>query len=461
MKIMRDLLAMALVGLVVTSCSNDIQGHSPVDECVWHTATMVMNVSKAGFDGTTKSAASWQNGDVVYLLFSKESGKVQGKAVYQASSANWTVEYYGSLQHDAEAQVSLWYFENAGAAAADSVVLTSTTGIYSDKEGKYTFPTDGKLVVTGNLAPATSRIRFKGNAGMKITVKGIRHNTKYCLSEGTISFSDEPISLEVQNDGYTSFLFCTFTDSDARTMTITNSDGIFTASCPSNVLQTGKTGRMEIPTADSHNGWTMKDDPFNGHEYVDLGLTSGTLWATCNVGATKPEEYGDYFAWGETTGYNSGKTNFDWSTYKWCKGSYTTMTKYCTNSSYGTVDNKKELELSDDAARANWGGQWRMPSSAQIDELISECNTEWTTQNSVYGRKVTSKKNGKSIFLPAAGYRRGSSLYNAGSYGYYWSRSLYESDGYYAYYLDFFSNNFCRVSRSRFYGQSVRPVVSE
>ena len=155
------------------------------------------------------------------------------------------------------------------------------------------------------------------------------------------------------------------------------------------------------------------------HEYVDLGLS--VKWATCNVGATKPEEYGDYFAWGET----QPKSNYDWSTYKYCNGSYKTLTKYNNSSSYGTVDNKTTLDLSDDAARANWGGSWRMPTRAEQDELRNNCTWTWTTQNGVNGYKVTSKSNGNSIFLPAAGYRDDSSLNNAGSTGYYWSSSLY------------------------------------
>ena len=107
----------------------------------------------------------------------------------------------------------------------------------------------------------------------------------------------------------------------------------------------------------------------NGHDYVDLGLPSGTKWATCNVGATAPEEYGDYFAWGET----EPKTTYNWDTYKWCNGSEDTFTKYNTKSSYGTVDNKTQLELADDAARANWGGQWRMPTDAEWTELCKNC----------------------------------------------------------------------------------------
>lgn len=160
---------------------------------------------------------------------------------------------------------------------------------------------------------------------------------------------------------------------------------------------------------------------------VDLGLPSGTLWASCNVGATKPEEYGDYFAWGETKGYKSGKRDFSWSTYKWCKGASDKMTKYCDYADYGNkgfTDNKKELDLADDAAYVNWGSSWRMPSLEQIKELIDNCYWEWTTLNGVYGHNVTSLKNKNSIFLPAAGNRGGTSLVSAGSYGGYWSRSL-------------------------------------
>ena len=206
--------------------------------------------------------------------------------------------------------------------------------------------------------------------------------------------------------------------------------------------------------------------PTNEYEYVDLGLPSGTLWATCNIGATTPEDYGDHFAWGETEGYNDGKTTFDWETYKWCEGSYTTMTKYCTNSSYGYngfTDDKTELDLEDDAAYVNWGPAWRMPSREQFDELINNSNTTtwWTTLNGVKGRLIRSNTNGNSIFLPAAGYRDNSSLYNAGSEGFYWSRTLRSDDPYCALYLRFWSSNIYVSSGYRYYGHSVRPVRSQ
>ena len=192
----------------------------------------------------------------------------------------------------------------------------------------------------------------------------------------------------------------------------------------------------------------------NGYEWVDLGLPSGTKWATCNVGATSPEGSGDYFAWGET----APKTNYDWSTYKYCNGSGTTLTKYNTSSDYGTVDNKTTLEFSDDAARANWGGAWRMPTKVEQDELRNNCTWTWTTQSGVNGYSVTSKTNGNRIFLPAAGYRKGASVIGVGSDGYYWSSSLNESKPYYAYSLLFSSGG---VGSSYYYrtrGHAVRAV---
>ena len=197
--------------------------------------------------------------------------------------------------------------------------------------------------------------------------------------------------------------------------------------------------------------WSKED-----HDYVDLGLPSGTLWATCNVGANSPEEYGDYFAWGEI----EPKNDYIVSTYKYCKGTFSTLTKYCTNSSCGTVDNKTELEPSDDAATANWGSGWQMPSFEQCRELYnsSYTTTTWTTMNGKYGRKITSKSNGNSIFLPAAGYRRGTSLDSAGSFGCYWSRSLYAGYSNDAYVLFFNSRNIFTGNVIRYRGWSVRPV---
>ena len=190
----------------------------------------------------------------------------------------------------------------------------------------------------------------------------------------------------------------------------------------------------------------------NGHEFVDLGLPSDLKWATCNVGATTPEGYGDYFAWGEI----QSKDYYDFTTYKWFNSSQYTMTKYCT------VDNKTTLELTDDVARINLGGNWRMPTSDELIELkdTNNCTWEWTTQNGVNGYKVTSKINGNSIFLPAAGYYTSGNFSEAGSSAYYWSSSLYASNSSYAYYMYFNTSYVDCYSYYRCYGQSVRAVCN-
>jgi hypothetical protein len=197
------------------------------------------------------------------------------------------------------------------------------------------------------------------------------------------------------------------------------------------------------------------EEPETTHKYVDLGLPSGLKWATCNVGATTPEDYGDYFAWGEV----EPKEYYDWSTYKYGTG-YNQLTKYCTQSSYGKdgfTDNKTVLDPEDDAATVNWGGSWRMPTTAEQDELRNNCTWTWTTQNGVNGYKVVGP-NGNSIFLPAAGYMYEGALYVAGSSGYYRSSSLATYNPDYAYYVGFYSDVVDWYDDFRYYGFTVRPV---
>lgn len=191
------------------------------------------------------------------------------------------------------------------------------------------------------------------------------------------------------------------------------------------------------------------------HDYVDLGLSDGTLWATMNVGASHPEDYGDYFAWGET----KPKDQYDWNTYTWYEDGK--VTKYNTSSSSDKVDGLKELLPEDDAAYVNWGPEWRMPSFDQISKLLDGCTWQWTEQNGVYGRKGTSKSNGNTIFLPAAGYRYDASLYSAGATGGYWSRTRSSDYPSYAFCLYFNSDRVNWVSYGRFLGLSVRPVRAQ
>ena len=200
---------------------------------------------------------------------------------------------------------------------------------------------------------------------------------------------------------------------------------------------------------------------------MDLGLPSGTLWATCNVGASKPSEAGLYFAWGDTQGYSAdqvgtgeGQKKFseDYSDYKW----------YLS----GTIDDdnlkfKKytipgtALDLEDDAAHVNMGGDWHMPTPTQINELINNTTNTWTTQDNVKGRLFTSKNNGKSIFIPAAGSAWNGSVQSSGSggRGYVWSSVLNTNDVNIGQYLGFLSGFVYLGDFNRYLGLSVRGVV--
>ena len=199
-----------------------------------------------------------------------------------------------------------------------------------------------------------------------------------------------------------------------------------------------------------------KSQPKDCYDYVDLGLPSGTLWATCNLGASKPEDYGNYYAWGET----ETKKRYSWENYEHGNGNSRSkkLSKYCDISSEGYngyTDSLTELQMGDDPAASNWGNGWRTPSKAQWDELLANTTQKWTKQNKVNGCLFTSKANGQTLFIPAAGcYEYRDCL--AG--GYYWSRSLHTVSPYYVWYLNFNSDD-CNVSNYiRFYGFSVRPV---
>ena len=206
----------------------------------------------------------------------------------------------------------------------------------------------------------------------------------------------------------------------------------------------------------------------NGHEYVDLGLPSGTLWATCNIGADKPENDGNYFLWGETKPCVIDGRSKTSSIYKHAAGVKDSLTKYCTNARYGKVDLKTELELEDDAAYTNWGSNWRVPSEEQIKELLDYDNTDQllTTRNGVFGCLFTSKRSGyvgKSIFLPAAGSVDGILTLHKGMYtsNKYWTRTLayYKAGSTHAFCLFFSSNGRAGIlNGERLNANVIRPV---
>lgn len=190
--------------------------------------------------------------------------------------------------------------------------------------------------------------------------------------------------------------------------------------------------------------------------WVDLALPSGRLWAECNVGATRPEDYGNYYAWGET----DTKIVYSWSTYHHAQDDWNQLTKYCNNADYGHngfTDNLTVLQPSDDAATVNMGSPARTPTREEWQELLDNTTALWTTENGVYGLRLTAS-NDNSIFLPAAGSRWDTDLYDAGEYGYYWSASLYTDAPDDARHLRFNNDDQRMTYYYRHYGYTVRAI---
>ena len=254
---------------------------------------------------------------------------------------------------------------------------------------------------------------------------------------------------------------------NSATIVITSGYGSYTASSAdtniadaslsgSTVIITGKKGGTTVvKVIDTISGnmeeisVTVMDAlicPDENHPHlIDLGLPSGTKWACCNEGADKPETYGSYYAWGET----EKKKVYDKSTYKFYQnGNYVNIGSDISGTEH-------------DVAHVKWGGNWCMPTQDNINELVDNCTSEWTTLNGVKGRKFISKNNGNSIFLPAAGYRFDTGFYGVSYYGYYWSSTQDSSSEYYAsnYLILGSGDTHWSDKRCCYHGRSVRPVV--
>ena len=278
----------------------------------------------------------------------------------------------------------------------------------------------------------------------------------------SITLSSTSLSLDT---GQSATLTVTYAPSNATNKSVTwssSNTSVATVSSSGVVTAVSAGSATITATANDGNGASAQCQVTvtpPGPKAVDLGLS--VKWASCNVGATYPEEYGNYYAWGETT----TKSGYSWGNYKFRTGGSTysdlQFSKYNSLTGYGTVDKKTVLDLSDDVARVEWGGSWRMPTRDEFDELADNCTWEYTSINGVYGQKLTSKIEGytdKWIFLPAAGRQDGSSSVNVGSRGYYWtsSHSIGWSDKAYD---QFFNTQDQYITvLERYFGLTVRPV---
>ena len=320
------------------------------------------------------------------------------------------------------------------------------------------FSCKGNNLSSLDLSNNTALIGFSC-AGNNLTLLDVSQNTALI---GIYCNANNLSSLNVSNNAALTELNCAYNNLTSS-LDVSNNTALTWLNCTNNPslselwIKAGRQNMIDL-RKDNHTIIKLKGGAVT-YEAVDLGLPSGVKWATMNVGATSPEEYGDYFAWGEV----EPKSDYTWGTYRYANGTYDSLNKYCDGSSYGYngyTDALTTLEEADDAARHNWGADWRMPTLEEYRELRSQCASEWTQMNGVNGRRFTGP-NGNSIFFPAAGNRGGEplGLGSAGFYGFCWSSSLSTGGSpYFACYLAFNSDDIYLYGYYRYLGFPVRPV---
>ena len=450
-----SLLALSSL-FTVTSCQKETVGNG-----TQFRATMEGCTSKDGKTALNGTALNWVAGDEIAVY------GTAGRGIYTATPQTpATVALFDNVSGETGNAPFRAYYPTT--LTTDGVHVT-LPAVQTTADGSLTeFPmyaqSDDNTLAFRNLCGALKLHLTK--AGVSVSSIEVSTNTPI-NGQYTLRYTGVPVIdyesngtnstvLECENpqpiaNGKDFYIYLPHGNYTEMTFTITASDGtVCTKHSKANVAI--YITRSQYTTINLGENDLVFADP----DWVDLGLPSGLLWATRNVGATSPEDYGDYYAWGETT----PKSVYDWPTYIYCNGYFNQLTKYCSNSDYGYngfTDNLTILQPGDDAATANYGG--RTPTKEEWEELINNTTVTWTTQNGVNGRLFTGT-NGNSLFLPAAGFRWESSLNDAGSYGYYWSSSLgtdlpisawlfyFHSGGQYVYYSNRFDGHSVRAVRS-------------
>lgn len=464
--------------LLMVSCTSEVEETSTyVDESnVRQTAVLRLEATLENFESQTRSSSTdWEDGATLYIQYHVAYGDlVQGIATYDLDQDFWEVSWYGTIVKGQAAKCEVYYFEHPQSATTTSVELNERSLAYVDLQGSYLFE-NGMVTLKTNLQFKTGRLRFLGQAGTTFSVSGLKWYDAYDITANKFSSTAGDIQLTIDDNGFSPYVYTELADNTVRTITVDlgEEDYVLQKRFPYNLLTAGKSGRVTLPTMQSHNGWTLVrlDDPLglcpnSRHPHViDLGLP--VKFSCCNVGAATPADYGDYFAWGEV----EPKETYSWENYKWCKGKVNTLTKYCLSTKEGEKDDKLVLEPEDDAAHVICGGTWRMPKWNEGAKLVVDCTWTWTTIGGVNGCKVTAS-NGNSIFLPAAGYRSGAQYINSlGESGTYWTSRLQLPEGsgvspltgsaVLFYFGKGGSDYGYYSSYSRCEGRSIRPVTEE
>lgn len=420
---MKNYFSMAVLAtafaFVACSSDNELAGDTAgsSDTKIWKmqvNAERNANGTRALTPDGSNLNVTWETTDVITVM-----NGVSNAGTLQPKTTGVSAVLEGTLtgEYNVGDALTLWWPSNEVSYAGQDGTLSkvSSTYDYSKAEVQVATVDADRNVLTTSAATFVSQQaigKFSFTDGTNtLAVKELTITADH--------LSGSPLSITNGNDTKTDPMYIalhnTSGSSEAYTFTVTTTDDkTYKATFNANIADGKYYSNITL---------TVTEVAPN-YEAVDLGLPSGTKWANMNVGATTETEYGDYFAWGEVT----PKTDYSWSTYKWCNGSTSTFTKYNTQTTYGTVDNKTVLEAADDAASANMGGTWRMPTEAEFKELIENTTHAWVTDYKGSGvNGYTFTGNGNSIFLPAAGYRYHTDLVDQGSKGLYWSSSLEES----------------------------------
>lgn len=391
-KVVATALFVSVLPFLSVSCSEDTVVDVVREDGVY-SYTMYLGDDWSGFGEETRASGhTWDDQDVLYLSFSNFGNNVIGKGVYNKSANVWNIEASGNLQSASGASCSCYYFRGNPKDSNSIVTVDGKNAIFGDANAFYSF--DGTAIYAkAAIKPLSWRLRFKGTEGQTLVVKGSSGiSNQLDRKTGILSSATnvDDVELTVQKDGYTPYVYGRYNGSSTSAqLKIESNDFTYERIVSSSDLSIGKSGYFAIPTLDNHNSWTVKA---GDHEFVDLGLPSGTLWATCNIGANSPEEPGDKYALGEVeTKSEYTKDNYHYS--------FSDIFERIQS-----IDQEQELDLyslkeENDVAAEKWGIEWSMPSLYEAEELCKYCTQEEVTIGDKKLIKHTSIKNGNSIYL--------------------------------------------------------------